>query len=146
MTPMERGTAKAKLEPEAAERFVPLRRTLGVTTFGLNQITMAPGERGRIHRHEHQEEVYLVLEGSLTLLVDGERTELAAGELIRVAPELRRQLVNRGPARLMLIALGGEGEHHGRDAEAFASWDARSGAPPQEVPPPPDLEPGELRR
>lgn len=142
---MEEGTARTRLEPETTERFVPLRRNLGVTSFGLNQITMAPGERGRIHRHEHQEEVYLVLEGSLTLLVEGEETELAAGELIRVAPQVRRQLVNRGPERLILLALGGQGEHHGRDAEAFLSWEAEAGAPPQEVPPPPDLEAGELR-
>jgi mannose-6-phosphate isomerase-like protein (cupin superfamily) len=86
-----------------------------------------------------------VLEGTLTLLVEAEETELVAGELIRVAPQVRRQLVNRGPGRVVLLALGGEGEHHGRDAEAFVSWDQDSGASPQEVPPPPDLEPHELR-
>jgi mannose-6-phosphate isomerase-like protein (cupin superfamily) len=142
---MEAGTARTQLQPGTSERFVPLRRQLGVTSFGLNQITMAPGERGRIHRHEHQEEVYLVLEGSLTLLVEGEEMALGEGELIRVAPQVRRQLVNRGPARVILIAIGGEGEHHGRDAEAFVSWEAESGAPPQEVPLPPDLGPHELR-
>jgi mannose-6-phosphate isomerase-like protein (cupin superfamily) len=142
---MDEGTARTRLEPETVERFVALRRQLGVTSFGLNQITLASGERGRIHRHEHQEEVYLVLEGTLTVLVEGEEIDLAAGELIRVAPEVRRQLVNRGPERVILIALGGQGEHHGRDAEAFVSWEAEAGASPQEVPPPPDLEPDELR-
>jgi len=34
---------------------------------------------------------------------------------------------------------GGSGEHHGRDGEAFADWDAERGAPPQEVPLPEDL-------
>jgi quercetin dioxygenase-like cupin family protein len=142
---MEDGTARTKLEPEATERFVPLRRQLGVSAFGLNQITLAPGERSRIHRHARQEEVYLVLEGTLTLLVEGEDNELARGELMRVAPGVRRQLVNRGPERVILLAFGGEGEHQGRDAEAFVSWEARSGAPPQEVPLPPDLEADELR-
>ena len=142
---MEDGTSRTRLEPGDTERFVPLRRLLGVTSFGLNQIVLQPGERGRIHRHEAQEEVYLVLEGSLTLLVEGEETELAAGELIRVAPPVRRQLVNRGPARVVLIALGGRGEHVRRDGEAFESWEQEVGASPQEVPLPPDLEPGELR-
>jgi quercetin dioxygenase-like cupin family protein len=143
---VEEGITRSKLEPVPAERFVPLRRQLGVTSFGLNQIVLAPGERGRIHRHENQEEVYLVLEGQLTLLVEREPHELSTGELIRVAPGLRRQLVNRGPGRLVLIALGGAGEHHGRDGEAFTSWDATAGAPPQETPLPADLSPEDLRR
>ena len=127
---MQDGIARSKLEQEPPERFVALRRQLGVTSFGLNQIVLAPGERGRIHRHQNQEEVYLVLEGQLTLLVEREPHELSAGELIRVAPDLRRQLVNAGPGRLVLIALGGYGEHRGRDGEAFTSWDATT-APPR---------------
>ena len=136
---MESGTARTRLDPEPGERYVALRRRLGVTSFGLNQIVLQPGERGRIHRHVRQEEVYLVLEGTLTLLVEGEATDLDQGELVRVAPDLRRQLVNRGPDRLVLLALGGDGQHQGRDGEAFTSWDEAQGAPPQEVPLPPDL-------
>ena len=49
-----------------------LRRALGVTSFGINQMVLEPRQRGRIHRHARQEEVYLVLEGTLTLLVEGE--------------------------------------------------------------------------
>jgi mannose-6-phosphate isomerase-like protein (cupin superfamily) len=139
------GTSTARLDPESPERFLALRRELGVSSFGLNQIILQPGQRGRIHRHERQEEVYLVLEGALTLIVEGEELELAAGALVRVAPELRRQLVNRGPHRLVLLALGGEGEHHGRDGEAYARWEDEHGGPPQEIPLPADIEPGELR-
>jgi mannose-6-phosphate isomerase-like protein (cupin superfamily) len=143
---VEDGIARTRLEQESPDRFVALRRQLGVTSFGLNQIVLGPGERGRIHRHHNQEEVYLVLEGQLTLIVERESHELSAGELIRVAPGLRRQLVNRGPGRLVLIALGGAGEHRGRDGEAFTSWDATTGAPPQEIPLPAELSPDELRR
>jgi mannose-6-phosphate isomerase-like protein (cupin superfamily) len=142
---LAQGTATTRLELETSERFLPLRRQLGVSSFGINQIAMEPGQRGRIHRHDRQEEVYLVLEGTLTLAVEGEESDLGEGELIRVAPGLRRQLVNRGPGRLVLLALGGEGEHRGRDGEAFLSWEATSGASPQETPPPADLDPAELR-
>jgi mannose-6-phosphate isomerase-like protein (cupin superfamily) len=89
--------------------------------------------------------VYLVLEGSLTLIVEEEQLELAEGELMRVAPALRRQLVNRGPGRLVLLALGGAGEHEGRDGEAFSSWSEQVGAPPQEVPLPADLDHADIR-
>ena len=133
------------MDPNSAERFVPLRRQLGVTSFGLNQIVLQPGQRGRIHRHGRQEEVYLVLEGQLSLFVEAEEVQLDVGEVIRVAPDVRRQLLNRGPQRLVLLALGGSGEHQGRDGEAFASWEDDTGASPQEMPMPPDLDPGELR-
>ena len=136
---MESGIARSRLDLATGERFVTLRRQLGVTSFGMNQLVLEPRQRGRIHRHAHQEEVYLVLEGALTLLVEGEEHVLERGELVRVAPDLRRQLVNRGPERVVLLALGGAGDHVGRDAEAFASWDDERGAPPQEVPLPEDL-------
>jgi uncharacterized cupin superfamily protein len=136
---VETGTSRTRIAAGTDERFTPLRRELGVTAFGMNLIVLQPGQRGRIHRHERQEEVYLVLEGTLTLLVEREGSVLARGELVRVAPEVRRQLVNRGPQRLVLLALGGDGEHAGRDGEAFASWDQETGVPPQEVPLPADL-------
>ena len=136
---MESGVARTRLDFDAAERFVPLRRQLGVTAFGLNQIVLQPGQRGRIHRHEHQEEVYLVLDGTLSLLVERDEQTLGPGELVRVAPAVRRQLVNRGPGRLVLLALGGAGEHLGRDGEAFAAWEDEHGVSPQQLPLPDDL-------
>jgi uncharacterized cupin superfamily protein len=143
---MEDGVARTRLDPDSGDRFVPLRRQLGVTSFGMNQIVLRPGQRGRIHRHQRQEEVYLVLEGELDLVVEGEESRLGIGELVRVAPGVRRQLVNRGPGRLVLLALGGDGEHAGRDADAFAAWEDEVGVTPQELPLPPDLAADELRQ
>jgi uncharacterized cupin superfamily protein len=136
---METGVAFARLDTDTEERFLPLRRLLGVTSFGLNQILLRPGQRGRIHRHTAQEEVYVVLAGTLTLGIEGDERELGQGELARVAPDVRRQISNRGSEDVLLLALGGHNEHVGRDGEAFESWDQEQGAPPQEVPLPPDL-------
>jgi uncharacterized cupin superfamily protein len=121
------------------ERFVSLRRALGVTSFGINQITLQPGQRGRIHRHERQEELYLVLRGSLTLIVERDELELGEGELARVPASVRRQLVNRSTVPCTLVAVGADGDHDGRDGEAFADWSESNGRPPQEVPLPDDL-------
>src|SRR3954454_24267127 len=93
MALMETGVAFAALDPDHEDRFLPLRRMLGGTSFGLNQIILRPGQRGRIPRHPAQEEVYLVLSGTLTLGIEGEERELGQGELVRVAPDVRRQLV-----------------------------------------------------
>jgi uncharacterized cupin superfamily protein len=143
---MDDGTATTRLQPDAEDRFVRLRAELGVTSFGLNQIVLRPGQRGRIHRHERQEEVYLVLEGTLSLLVEGEESTFERGELIRVAPGVRRQLVNRGPAALHLLAIGGAGEHRGRDGAAYEAWDATESVSPQEMAMPDDLPESERRR
>jgi mannose-6-phosphate isomerase-like protein (cupin superfamily) len=136
---MEEGIATARLDPDVGERFLPLRRQLGVSTFGMNQIVLEPRQRGRIHRHRHQEEVYLVLEGALTLVVERDEHVFERGELVRVAPAVRRQLVNRGTERLVLLALGGATEHVGRDGEAWTDWDADGPSSPQEIPLPEDL-------
>ncbi len=122
--------------------FQTLRRELGINGFGMNLITLAAGQRGRIHTHDVQEEVFLVLEGELTLLVEGEPHALAVDELARVGPGVKRQLANAGAGRLVLLALGGSGEHVGRDGRAWSAWEQTGpGAPPQEVPLPDDLPP-----
>jgi quercetin dioxygenase-like cupin family protein len=136
---MESGISRTRLDDDSPERFVSLRRALGVTSLGMNQMLLRPGQRGRIHRHARQEEVYLVLRGTLTVEIEGEPHELAAGELMRVGPEVRRRVVNRGSELVSVLALGGAGEHQGRDGEAFESWDDDDPRPPQEIPLPPDL-------
>jgi mannose-6-phosphate isomerase-like protein (cupin superfamily) len=130
----------ATLDFDRGERFQTLRQELDVSSFGINLLLMQPRQRGRVHRHERQEEVYVVLEGQLTLLVEGAEHVLGARDAARVPAQLRRQLVNAGPERLVLLALGGAGEHAGRDGLAWESWqEGGPGRPPQEVPPPTDL-------
>src|SRR5436189_5345965 len=136
---MEDGVAFAALELDSPERFVSLRRALGVSSFGINLMLLQPRQQGRIHRHERQEEVYLVLEGTLTLEVEGEPRELRTGELARLAPGVRRRLSNRGETRCAILALGGAEPHTGRDGIAFEAWEDTAGRPPQETPLPPDL-------
>lgn len=128
------------LDRDIGERFQPLRRELGVSSFGMNLIVLQPGQRGRIHTHEHQEEVYLVLKGELTLGVEGVEQLLGKDRLVRIAPGVRRQLVNASGERLVLLALGGSGEHAGRDGHAWESWQEEGpGRSPQDVPLPADL-------
>jgi mannose-6-phosphate isomerase-like protein (cupin superfamily) len=134
------GVSVTTLDFDGDERFQPLRRELDASAFGLNLIRLRPRQRGRIHRHERQEEVYVVLEGTLTLEVEGEPRQLPRGSAVRVAPAVRRRLVNAGDERLVLLAIGGAEPHAGRDGVAFRSWEDDTGAPPQEIPLPPDLE------
>lgn len=129
-----------EIDRAGEDRFQSLRRELGVDGFGMNVIRLRPRQRGRIHSHTRQEEVYLVLEGELTLVVEGEEHLLRPDHVARVPPGVRRQLVNAGAGRLVLVALGGSGEHAGRDGEAWTDWsETGPGKPPQEIPLPDDL-------
>jgi uncharacterized cupin superfamily protein len=137
---MQPGTSFTRLDLDAGERFVRLRQQLGVESFGLNLLLLEPGQRGRIHGHRHQEEVYVVLEGELTLAIEGdEEHTLTRGDAVRVAPGVRRQLGNRGDARVALLAIGGAQPHEGRDGMAYLSWDDDEPKSPADVPLPGDV-------
>ena len=70
------------------------RATLGVTSFGMQVMTLPRNWDGYPnHRHDasvedaNQEEVYIPLEGSGTLVADDQRVELRPGMMVRVGPE-----------------------------------------------------------
>ena len=42
---MEDGISLTRLDPDVGERFMSLRRQLGVTTIGMNQIVLEPRQR-----------------------------------------------------------------------------------------------------
>jgi uncharacterized cupin superfamily protein len=136
---MKDGITYGSLDHAGSDRFQRLRAELGVETFGLNLIRLAPRQRGRIHAHERQEEVYVVLSGTPTLgLEDGEH-DLGPNACVRVAPGVKRQLINRGRDRCVLLAMGSAEPHEGRDGIAYDAWDSDEGRSPQEMPMPPDL-------
>src|SRR5689334_5967263 len=112
--------------PEA-EFFQPLRRELGAECLGVNRLELQPRQRLRVHIHERQEELYLVLSGVLTLIVEeGEgkapvEHEIPVGTLARVGASTRRQVANRGDVPVVFLAFGAAGEHESRDALAWTS-------------------------
>jgi mannose-6-phosphate isomerase-like protein (cupin superfamily) len=81
---------------------------LGVESFGL-QVLDFPAGFSHYPEHDHQgdgqEEVYVVLRGSAEFQVGGERVPVAAGGLLRVAPETRRKL-EPGPSGVRILAIG----------------------------------------
>ncbi|HXV33352.1 MAG TPA: hypothetical protein VD769_05020 [Gaiellaceae bacterium] len=89
------------------------RAELGVTAWGMQVLTLPPDWDGYpLHNHSadaydpNQEEVYVPLEGSGTLLVDGEEYELRPGVMARLGPDQLRRIVP-GADGLRFLALGG---------------------------------------
>lgn len=44
-----------------------------------------------VHAHKQNEEIYAVLEGKGSVVIDGETVELTAGDWLRVSPSAKRQ-------------------------------------------------------
>ena len=116
----------------------------GLTQFGVNLTMLTPGAFSSLrYWHENQEEFVFLIEGELTLIVEGTEHLLARDRIARVGPAVRRQLVNGGRERVVVLAIGASGTHEGRDARAWESWEENGlGRPPQEVPLPHDLPSG----
>lgn len=98
-----------EFEPTFRGGMLKVRAGLGVESFGM-QILRFPPNADRYPEHDHahdgQEEVYVVLDGSVTLIAGGEERELGPGTFARVGPGERRKLVT-GAERATVLALGG---------------------------------------
>ena len=84
------------------------RRTLGLAAFGMNLVELQSGEDIPEHdeRERDQEEVFIVLGGAPTMVIDGERHPAPAGTFVRCDPELRRTVVNDAdePALVLIVS------------------------------------------
>jgi quercetin dioxygenase-like cupin family protein len=85
-----------------------VRRTLGLRAFGMGLVDIPPGEQ--IPEHDEtardQEEVFYVLSGTPTLVVDGEDHPARAGSITRLDPEHKRTVRNDGdePASVLIVS------------------------------------------
>ena len=87
---------------------------LDAESTGLAFHIVKPGCRqGFAHRHEHAEEIYVVLSGSGRIKLDDDVKEIRQLDAIRVAPHVGRSF-EAGPEGLQLLACGprheGDGE------------------------------------
>jgi len=91
--------------PEEMEaRFA--RRAIDGETLGLSLFTLAPGFRIPFgHKHESQEEVYVVVRGSARVKVEDEIVELREWDAIRFPKSTMRQ-VEAGPDGVDYLAFG----------------------------------------
>jgi hypothetical protein len=89
------------------------RAQLGVTAWGMQVLTLPPNWDGYPeHNHDaeafdpDQEEVYIPLAGSATLVLGDEQFELRPGVMARLGPAQLRRIVP-GDEGIRFVALGG---------------------------------------
>lgn len=93
---------------ERAGSWQLVRRALDLGAFGMNLVEVALGER--IPEHDElardQEEVFCVLSGSPTLIIDGEEHAAPAGTFARIDPAHSRTVSNGAdqPASVLIVS------------------------------------------
>ncbi len=88
---------------------VRVRAELGVTAFGL-QVVDLPADSGDLapehdHAHDGQEEVYLLLDGTGEVVLDGSPVMLDRETLVRIGPGVQRRL-RGGPQGARVLMIG----------------------------------------
>src|SRR3954452_19349219 len=84
------------------------RKALETRAFGYNLVEIAPG--GQIPEHDEagsgQVELYAILEGEATMLLDGEEHPAPAGTSASIEPAASRQILNRSDAPVSALLIG----------------------------------------
>jgi mannose-6-phosphate isomerase-like protein (cupin superfamily) len=88
-------------------------RALDARLTGVSHQRLRPGVRQAFgHRHQHAEEVFVVLAGGGRIKIDDEISDVRALDAIRIAPDSSRSL-EAGPDGLEFLVFG---PHHAGDA------------------------------
>ena len=66
---------------------------------------MPPGTRETRHRHAHARQLFYVLDGVLTMEVDGVAHALGAREALEIAPGVAHQARNESPADVRFLVV-----------------------------------------
>jgi uncharacterized cupin superfamily protein len=84
-----------------------LSRPLGCKGVGFSFVRYKPGEgAGYVHRHRVQEEVFITLKGTGTIILDGRRHSMPEGTIIRVAPQAYRAIGNDSKRDVVFLVMG----------------------------------------
>src|SRR3954469_20615192 len=97
--------------------FRKVRRELDVQAFGVNVIVIPEGYETPPHYHEEQEELYLVLRGTIQIEFpqDDKTFTLGEGGLARVDAATHRRVRNVGSGDAAYFIVGGKDGYVGRD-------------------------------
>ena len=85
---------------------VELHETLGLTgaEVSINQLPAGAGVPF-VHSHKHNEEIYGILSGKGSVVLDGETVQLTAGDWLKVAPAAKRQFSAAGDSGMTFVCI-----------------------------------------
>ena len=97
-------------------RWTPLRKHFGITAFGISAYTAADVGQDVVEEHTEEklghEELYVVLTGRATFVLDGEEKDVPAGSAVFLRdPKVKRYARAEEPGTTVLAVGGKPGSH-----------------------------------
>jgi tetratricopeptide (TPR) repeat protein len=107
-------------------RWTPIRKHFGITAFGINAYTANEAGQDVVEEHDEarlgHEEVYVVVAGRATFVLDGEERDVPAGSAVYLRdPKVKRYARAEEPGTTVLAIGGKPGQHEISAWEYFFS-------------------------
>ena len=84
-----------------------MRDDINLTSLGMGFARLPAGKGYTfLHKHEYQEEIYIVLNGKGIIYLDGKLLKLSPGDVVRVNPEVYRALKADDEYELVCLIVG----------------------------------------
>ena len=97
-------------------RWTPVRKHFGITAFGINAYTATEVGQDVVEEHDEtrlgHEELYIVLAGRATFVLDGDEVDLPAGSAVFLRDPKVRRYARAEEAGTTVLALGGKPGQH----------------------------------
>ncbi len=97
-------------------RWTPVRKHFGITAFGINAYTATEVGQDVVEEHDEErlghEELYVVLAGRATFVLDGDEVDVPAGSAVFLRDPKVRRYARAEEAGTTVLALGGKPGQH----------------------------------
>jgi tetratricopeptide (TPR) repeat protein len=97
-------------------RWTPLRKHFGITAFGINAYTAAEAGQDVVEEHTEErlghEEVYVVVSGRATFVLDGEEHDVPAGSAVYLRDPTVKRFARAEEPGTTVLAIGGKPGQH----------------------------------
>lgn len=106
MSPVVRAAERRRSETPAGVMTTLASPTVGATAgLSMWEVTMTAGASGPLHVFD-SEQIWTVLDGELSVTIDGQRQDVSSGDTVVMPAELERQIVARTGVRLLVCGHG----------------------------------------
>ncbi len=114
-------------------QWTPLRKHFGITAFGINAYTATEAGQDVVEEHTEErlghEELYVVVSGRATFVLDGDEVEVPAGSAVFLSDPTVKRFARAEEAGTTVLAIGGKpGQHEISAWEYFFAAYAKADA------------------